>query len=78
MDVSDRLGTLRFLIHDRDPLFTTAFGEVFKAEGLRIILTQYVAYFDGRRPHRSGQLHPPRPDHPTGLPLSMRSARVSA
>jgi len=39
MDVGDRLGTLRFLIHDRDPLFTTAFGEVFKAEGLRIITT---------------------------------------
>jgi hypothetical protein len=39
MDLSDRLGTLQFLIHDRDPLFTTAFGEVFKAEGLRIITT---------------------------------------
>ncbi len=39
MDLGDRLGTLRFLIHDRDPLFTTAFGEVFKAEGLRIITT---------------------------------------
>ena len=39
MDLSDRLGTLRFLIHDRDPLFTTAFGEVFKAEALRIITT---------------------------------------
>jgi transposase InsO family protein len=103
MDLSDRLGTLQFLIHDRDPLFTTAFGEVFKAEGLRIIttaprtprmnayaerfvltartevtdrmlifgqrhlrtiLTQYVAYLNGRRPHRSDQLHPPRPDHP--------------
>jgi putative transposase len=25
MDVGDRLGTLRFLIHDRDPVFTTAF-----------------------------------------------------
>ena len=37
MDLGDRLGTLRFLIHDRDPVFTTAFGEVFKAEGLRII-----------------------------------------
>jgi transposase InsO family protein len=35
----DRLGTLRFLIHDRDPVFTTAFGEVFKAEGLRVITT---------------------------------------
>jgi putative transposase len=30
MDLGDRLGALRFLIHDRDPLFTTAFGEVFK------------------------------------------------
>jgi transposase len=39
MDVGDRLGTLRFLIHDRDPVFTTAFGEVFKAERLRIITT---------------------------------------
>jgi len=39
MDLGDRLGTLRFLIHDRDPLFTTAFGEVFKSEGLRSITT---------------------------------------
>ena len=37
MDLGDRLGTLRFLIHDRNPVFTAAFGEVFKAEGLRII-----------------------------------------
>jgi transposase InsO family protein len=27
------------VIHDRDPLFTTAFGEVFKSEGLRVITT---------------------------------------
>ena len=39
MDLGDRLGTLRFLIHDRDPVFTTAFGEVFKSEGLRLIAT---------------------------------------
>jgi len=39
MDLGDRLGALRFLIHDRDPVFTTAFGQVFKAEGLRIIAT---------------------------------------
>jgi putative transposase len=38
-DLGDRLETLRFLIHDRDPLFTTAFAEVFKAEGLRSITT---------------------------------------
>jgi putative transposase len=39
MGLGDRLGTLRFLIHDRDPVFTTAFGEVFRSEGLRIITT---------------------------------------
>jgi transposase InsO family protein len=27
------------LIHDRDPLFTSVFGEVLKAEGLRIVKT---------------------------------------
>jgi hypothetical protein len=27
MDLGDRLGTLRFLVHDCDPVFTTAFGE---------------------------------------------------
>ena len=39
MDLGERAGTLRFLIHDRDPLFTTAFGEVFTSEGFRIITT---------------------------------------
>ena len=39
MDLGDRLGTLRFLIHDRDPVFTTVFGEVFRSEGPRIITT---------------------------------------
>ncbi len=31
---------------------------------LRTILAQYEAHFNGRRPHRSRQLRPPRPDHP--------------
>lgn len=39
VDLGDRIETLRFLIHDRDPVFTAAFGEVFKSEGLRIITT---------------------------------------
>ena len=98
MDLGDRLGTLRFLIHDRDPLFTTAFGEVFKSEGLRIVTTlprtprmnaicervigtlrrelldrililgerhlalvlgEYVAHYNGHRPHQSRQQQPP-------------------
>jgi putative transposase len=39
MDLGDRLGALRFLVHDRDPVFISAFGEVFRSEGLRIITT---------------------------------------
>jgi putative transposase len=39
MDLGEGIDTLRFLIHDRDPLFTAAFGEVFKADGLQIITT---------------------------------------
>jgi hypothetical protein len=32
MDLGERISTPRLVIHDRDPLFTTAFAEVFKAE----------------------------------------------
>jgi len=31
---------------------------------LRSILAEYQARYNGRRPHRTRQLHPPRPDHP--------------
>jgi hypothetical protein len=31
---------------------------------LRSVLTGYEAHYNGRRPHRSRQLRPPRPDHP--------------
>jgi putative transposase len=31
---------------------------------LRTILAQYETHYNGRRPHRSRQLRPPRPDHP--------------
>jgi putative transposase len=33
MDPGKRIDTLRFVIHDRDPLFTTASRAVFEAEG---------------------------------------------
>jgi transposase len=39
MDLGGRIAGLRFLIHDRDPLFTCAFREVLTAEGLRDIST---------------------------------------
>ena len=31
---------------------------------LRLVLAEYEAHYNGRRPHRSRQLRPPRPDHP--------------
>ena len=37
---------------------------IFGQRHLRTILDEYVAHYNGRRPHRSLQLHPPRPDHP--------------
>ena len=37
---------------------------IFGQRHLRTILAQYETHYNGRRPHRSRQLHPPRPDHP--------------
>ena len=37
---------------------------IFGERHLRPILAQYVGHYNGRRPHRSRQLHPPRPDRP--------------
>jgi putative transposase len=36
---------------------------IFGERHLRTILAQYAAHYNGRRPHRSRQLRPPRPDH---------------
>ncbi|MGH3843696.1 MAG: integrase core domain-containing protein [Pseudonocardiaceae bacterium] len=121
MDPDDRLDTLRFLIHDRDPLFTTAFGEVFRAEDLRIVTTlprtprmnticervigtlrrelldrtlifgkrhlalvlrEYVAHYNGHRPHQSRQQRPPdtgtQPVQHVADPRSVRRKPVVA
>ena len=37
---------------------------IFGERHLRTILAHYEAHYNGRRPHRSRQLCPPRPDHP--------------
>src|SRR5437660_3560307 len=37
---------------------------IFSARHLRTILAEYETHYNGRRPHRSCQLRPPRPDHP--------------
>jgi len=31
---------------------------------LRSVLAEYARHYNGRRPHHSRQLRPPRPDHP--------------
>ena len=31
---------------------------------LRSVLAKYAQHYNGRRHHRSRQLHPPRPDYP--------------
>ena len=36
---------------------------IFGQRHLRTILDEYEAHYNGRRPHRSLQLRPPRPDH---------------
>src|SRR6185312_2367394 len=37
---------------------------IFGQRHLLTVLDQYAAHYNGRRPHRSRQLRPPRPDHP--------------
>jgi putative transposase len=37
---------------------------VFGERHLRLVLAEYEAHYNGRRPHRSRQLRPPRPDFP--------------
>jgi len=37
---------------------------IFGQRHLLPVLAQYEAHYNGRRPHRSRQLQPPRPDHP--------------
>jgi putative transposase len=46
---------------------------IFGQRHLRTILAQYEAHYNGRRPHRSRQLHPPRPDYP---PVDLSRERI--
>jgi putative transposase len=36
---------------------------IFGERHLHAVMAEYEAHYNGRRPHRSRQLHPPRPDH---------------
>jgi hypothetical protein len=42
---------------------------------LRLVLAEYEAHYNGRRPHR--QLRPPRPDHPVAI-LSQKQIKRRA
>jgi transposase InsO family protein len=46
---------------------------IFGQRHRRAILAQYEAHYNGRRPHRSRQLHPPQPDHP---PADLSQERI--
>jgi putative transposase len=46
---------------------------IFGQRHLRLVLADYEAHYNGRRPHRSRQLRPPRPDHP---PADLSRERV--
>ena len=37
---------------------------IFGERHLRVVMTEYEARYNGRRPHPSLELRPPRPDHP--------------
>ena len=37
---------------------------IFGQRHLQLVLAEYQAHYNGRRPHRSRQLRPPRPDYP--------------
>jgi putative transposase len=45
---------------------------IFGEPHLRLILAEYETHYNRRRPHRSRQLHPPRPDHPVADPAQER------
>jgi transposase len=48
---------------------------IFGERHVRSILAGYEAHYNGRRPHRSRQLRPPRPDHPIARPSRERIKR---
>jgi transposase InsO family protein len=48
---------------------------IFGERHLRAALAEYETHYNGRRPHRSRQLRPPRPDHPVADPSRERIQR---
>ena len=46
---------------------------IFGERHLRVVMAEYEAHYNGRRPHRSRELRPPRPDHP---PADLSQERI--
>ena len=66
--LSERLVlTIRTEVTDQMPIV----GE----QHLRRVLAAYTAHYNGRRPHRSLELRPPRPDAPVPEPIRGRIRR---
>jgi len=59
--------TIRTEVTDQMPIV----GE----QHLRRVLAAYTAHYNGRRPHRSLELRPPRPDAPVPEPIRGRIRR---
>ena len=48
---------------------------IFGRRHLQTVLSQFEAHYNGRRPHRSRQLRPRRPDHPVADLATQRITR---
>jgi hypothetical protein len=48
---------------------------IFGEQHLRRVLAAYTAHYNGRRPHRSLELRPPRPDATVPDPIRARIRR---
>jgi putative transposase len=46
---------------------------ILSQQHLRAVLAEYVQHYNGRRPHRSRELRPPRPTYPVA---NLRSQRI--
>ena len=64
MDLADAGTRVKFMIHDRDASFTTAFDEVFRAAGTRIVRSAIQAAPDELRHGTVDRQLPPRTARP--------------
>ncbi|WP_326772881.1 integrase core domain-containing protein [Streptomyces sp. NBC_01445] len=51
---------------------------IFGQRHLRTVLDEYAQRYNGRRPHRGQQLHPPRADHPPPTSPTRGSSAVQS